>query len=480
MTEKSNLLFMNLLLFCSFGVFAQSEAKTNTEVYSWLAFGDLRGHLEPCGCDPESDLGGIARLSSLVSRERMNYPKLELYSLGNIVELGDTPEVKLKNTYLLQAIQRMNPLVYLLNVSELKNYTKLIGPGLKPRFLLSNRTTKISYAENAVTTKDSLILGYVYDLEMDEQVVRLNAQMIDDWSKIIKRSGKTRAILLFSGPQEDLVQIAQASIFTEIISSNSRPLSSGFDLLEKNDPKKLDRLDTPLKIRMVPHGGQGVLRGGALRLQKAKSLVEIFASPGCSATPTNALVKTECQENTSVLTDPELVTWLDKSYTSGVSAEVESILTQFRKEQEKFFKVKSKEKLADLKATPFAGAAACKNCHLSEYSTWETSSHAKAFRTLQDQKQENNSECVGCHVLGYSVKGGFASLKDSPHFANVQCENCHGAALDHVKNPAEVKPITQLSGEETCKQCHVGLHSPNFVYSEYWKVIAHGRAHSPK
>ncbi|MFN3075726.1 MAG: hypothetical protein ABT940_02370, partial [Alphaproteobacteria bacterium] len=32
----------------------------------WLAFGDLRGYIEPCGCDPSTDLGGLRRLAVLL------------------------------------------------------------------------------------------------------------------------------------------------------------------------------------------------------------------------------------------------------------------------------------------------------------------------------------------------------------------------------------------------------------------------------
>ena len=36
----------------------------------WVAFGDIRGNLETCGCDPKTDMGGMDRLITFVSRER--------------------------------------------------------------------------------------------------------------------------------------------------------------------------------------------------------------------------------------------------------------------------------------------------------------------------------------------------------------------------------------------------------------------------
>ena len=46
------------LLLSSFKVFA----------FDWVAYGDIRGHIEPCGCDPQTDLGGVLRLSNLLQK----------------------------------------------------------------------------------------------------------------------------------------------------------------------------------------------------------------------------------------------------------------------------------------------------------------------------------------------------------------------------------------------------------------------------
>ena len=57
----------------------------------YLAYGELRGHLEPCGCSPETDLGGIRRLGIVLSRERSLHPQLVAFDLGNDPSRLDLP-----------------------------------------------------------------------------------------------------------------------------------------------------------------------------------------------------------------------------------------------------------------------------------------------------------------------------------------------------------------------------------------------------
>ena len=54
-----------------------------------LAWGDLRGHVMPCGCDPLTDMGGIARIGRGLERWRALRPLLITVDLGqNTDEVG--------------------------------------------------------------------------------------------------------------------------------------------------------------------------------------------------------------------------------------------------------------------------------------------------------------------------------------------------------------------------------------------------------
>jgi predicted CXXCH cytochrome family protein len=120
----------------------------------------------------------------------------------------------------------------------------------------------------------------------------------------------------------------------------------------------------------------------------------------------------------------------------------------------------------------FVGAAVCRTCHRSEHAAWSTTLHAEALDTLKQAGQDANPSCLGCHTVGFGKAGGFVSEADTPQFANVQCENCHGAGGKHVLNP-EQSPMQASLAADVCGQCHTGFHHPNF---EQWQTSKHAAA----
>ena len=80
------------------------------------AFGDLRGHVEPCGCDPRTDVGGVKRLATVISRYRASSPGLLVVDAGNsLLDLdAETPE----STALARALEIIKPTASLLNQLE--------------------------------------------------------------------------------------------------------------------------------------------------------------------------------------------------------------------------------------------------------------------------------------------------------------------------------------------------------------------------
>jgi mono/diheme cytochrome c family protein len=115
-----------------------------------------------------------------------------------------------------------------------------------------------------------------------------------------------------------------------------------------------------------------------------------------------------------------------------------------------------------------------------------------------DGGQQYNPECVQCHVTGYRNENGFYSIKHGPsrEMANVQCENCHGPAAEHVDleqqimakaqrwlTPAQYQELVAKARKavppakvpaSTCIQCHQGDNDPNFNYAQKLPKIDHG------
>jgi len=119
----------------------------------------------------------------------------------------------------------------------------------------------------------------------------------------------------------------------------------------------------------------------------------------------------------------------------------------------------------------YVGSFACSTeCHNSQVSQWNNTSHAEAFSALIDSDQEYNKECIFCHTTGWGYTGGFIISDDTPEMEGVQCEMCHGAAGEHIETG---KVIFKTISESTCKKCHTKENSPDFDYETYYPIIIH-------
>jgi predicted CXXCH cytochrome family protein len=118
----------------------------------------------------------------------------------------------------------------------------------------------------------------------------------------------------------------------------------------------------------------------------------------------------------------------------------------------------------------------CGNCHAGHQTSWATTAHADAWAALPANAA---STCKSCHSvtgLGNTVSGqaGYDATQNAIYH-DVQCENCHGPGLNHVKGVGQgmvVRPLAKLaaSGDGTCAECHSGTHHP---FAEEWSQSAH-------
>ena len=118
----------------------------------------------------------------------------------------------------------------------------------------------------------------------------------------------------------------------------------------------------------------------------------------------------------------------------------------------------------------FVGVDTCATCHAKEQEIWQKSGHAHAMDTLEKKNEQFDTECVGCHVVGFQ-KGGFQSLVSTPQYANVQCEACHGPGRQHAQNPS--KGYGFMPTPVGCVQCHTKMNSPDFNFETYWPKVQH-------
>lgn len=124
-------------------------------------------------------------------------------------------------------------------------------------------------------------------------------------------------------------------------------------------------------------------------------------------------------------------------------------------------------------APGYAGSESCTECHSTTHANWNSTGHSKAHDTLAGIGMGANASCVKCHTVGFGVPTGFTTIAQTPYFAGVQCESCHGPSAAHVmdENNLAVRPIITRSAN-LCGGCHEGEHHPTF--SE-WSGSLHSR-----
>ncbi len=422
----------------------------------YLAYGDLRGHIEPCGCDPATDLGGIKRLGAVVQRERSLSPDLALLSLGN--NLGVAAKDAVKNPFLMEADEALGVTAALANVTDVELLKAGVHHKVGFPLVLSNLQPKSAF-KNAVKSSVSgggyAIFGYAYSDSLKGDLRQVDAKLLDEWRTTVKGN----SLLLFSGSNDDLAVIAKAKIFGAIVSSNTQPFTAETSTLERDDEARLRRPGDPV-VMMVPHGGQGILRGGSLLYSEAKPVSEFFR-------------KQDDKPKGMELPFPKakLVSWLDPASATD-DGPLKAVYDRYTQAARRAFLGEGEKRLKDLKDTTYAGSAACTSCHAAAADVYAKSAHAHAMATLQKKGKHEDPECVTCHSVGAKEKGGFVSLAASQQFANVQCENCHGPRLAHVKDP-KAAPQPPPADLTLCVSCHNSQHSPKFAAKVYWKMIEH-------
>jgi len=126
-----------------------------------------------------------------------------------------------------------------------------------------------------------------------------------------------------------------------------------------------------------------------------------------------------------------------------------------------------------LHATGYSGNEFCNVCHERENQTWQLTNHAGAFDTLVRHGADRDTDCVGCHVVGWGEPGGFSLENPAVHLENTGCETCHGRGGGHLSEKPPGDPPVEPNYEEICKSCHNQKHSLGFDYASFLPLVSH-------
>lgn len=123
------------------------------------------------------------------------------------------------------------------------------------------------------------------------------------------------------------------------------------------------------------------------------------------------------------------------------------------------------------------GHNSCKECHETQMDFWESTRHAKAYRTLLTMGKHLDINCLPCHITTAIQHGKRESLSTETilsypeRLLSVGCETCHGHGKKHATNPEQFKLVLTPT-IDTCLSCHTDEHDDNFLYKEKLEKIS--------
>ena len=136
----------------------------------------------------------------------------------------------------------------------------------------------------------------------------------------------------------------------------------------------------------------------------------------------------------------------------------------------------------------YTGPERCRDCHPGPYAAWKASRHSRALVSLARSGDQQNIDCLKCHVTALLQPGGYNPYDDRPELGWVGCENCHGPGAAHADKMAKWKkaqagkaPGAAVAGDTgiergsvaACVSCHDDYNSPGFDQAKGWAAVKH-------
>lgn len=468
---KKNLILIEIILIA---VCFESRVWADEDVRAGsggiLAFGDIRGHVEPCGCDPRTDVGGVRRIAAAVARYRLQVPHVAVISLGNFVKPKDPSAA---SDAIIKVINIIKPDASLVNSFEWDRLQKN-EPVPDVSLLLSNVRTALAHKNVEVIRRIGPFEIFGYLGRKDKNLMPVAKELINKWQGLTRVKRPSERVLLFSGTDDELRSILRAQFFGTTIRSSRVKLGEEIGDQEQNNERLLLTTFNKTMTWSTPYGGAGLLRVAGLEKKDFPKPVSVLLQETGKPGFGEAVSKNSSSENFGGIKNVKFIHWLRISEEAGAPEAVLEIFKSLRKSDRDSFAKIVEVRSSELDKTDFVGAEACAGCHAASYDVWKRSRHATAIRTLVEKDRHEDVYCVECHVLGFKSKGGYVSEKLTPHFSNVQCENCHGPRRQHVQMPTKKSGSTGvIDPKNSCAECHTPPHSPGFNQKSYWKAIEH-------
>ena len=422
------LIFHLLGVFCGPALSAAPEAGAAPTVsgkgtLKILYTGALGGELEPCGCSPKTESGGLARLAGFLSEEWADKGPYILIDAGGAFS-DNTPQARLKAETLLRAfammgydavaIHKENPFGPLSGLDSsgfleplIRKYKlPIVSDGPGGGITLRKNPFNVNISADPEGLPENLKEGHVNILLTDRPLSELRAMLKTDKAE----AGK---------PQWDVVVTSYVEILEEPAREAGTLIVSGYPKGKKLGILTLhiDETDKAAKVVYIDHRWQTL---GA----------DVAESP-----------------------------------------RVRAVLKEYDARVAELLMAEEEKRMATAESGgPYLGVSTCTECHRPFVESWQKTRHSRAFSTLTRAGKSMDPECIKCHSTGYNEVGGFFSIRTTPALGDVQCEVCHGPGKEHFED--FTSPMTTVT-EILCLKCHTTDNSPEFDFDKYYNKIKH-------
>lgn len=463
---------------------------------------DLAGALEPCGCTKDQ-LGGVDHFAALVAKERASVPSAGLFTAGPLffMDLESKKERGAQDDKKANAIARSMKRLGLLGFAPSENERRR-GARLSELATLSGAPAlgaDLSKQYEVVTLGGLRVgvLGLHVPKERPgrEPPKEPYAASVRRGIVEAKRDGAQLFVLLASMGRGEAKRIADEvpELFAMVVGA---PEAEG----ETNTPgAPAERVNGVLLLELSNHLQRvGILdlfvRDGQMTFADASGLEQAGKRAELTRKVDDLRIRIAAWQQSGKVSDSDLdarkrdlelaeaerrkldevpppprgsffrYTERDIRDNLGKDPEIAADLVSYYKEINEH----NRKAFADRKPPPvaagqagYAGGAACATCHPNAKKFWDTTPHARAYKTLADQSKEFNLECVSCHVTGYERPGG-STVTFVDKLRDVQCEVCHGPGTQHIDHPTDRKLLTARPSPQICTGCHFPPHVEKF------------------
>jgi hypothetical protein len=190
-------LFTTYILILLHAVLSPAIVNGNEQSLTIIYTGDMEGELEPCGCSPKTDFGGVARFAGYINENKEKLSPYVLIDAGNFSG-KDTTQGRLKAEAMLKAFSVMNYDVVALLTKEKTFPQDFLFP-LIERYKTPAISDSPLYRRSILLKRGDFELNISVDPE-DYQKGRLNilladrtiseVKLLDGWDIIILSSGE--------------------------------------------------------------------------------------------------------------------------------------------------------------------------------------------------------------------------------------------------------------------------------------------------